>query len=457
MGKAPSASGQPRAGRSVTLPLSFIIFFSVLNGIMFNVAVPDIAEEFGLLPSTASWVMTAYIVVFAVGTLVYGKLADLHSVRMLITVGLILLNAGSLLGLLARWYPVVVAARILQACGGSAIPALAMIVATRYFPAHLRGSLLGVIASTVALAAGVGPILGGFVSGFLHWRYLFVFTLLTVFTIPTLRRHLPGESPGGKRFDRLGAALIGAGAALLLFSVTEGVPWIALPGGGLILWFALHIRRSGAPFVDPALFLNRRFRSALITTFLSMGTVFGMLFAVPIMLRDVNALSSDWIGLVMFPGAMVAALLGAPGGRLSDRKGSGYVAYLGMGLITAGFLLLSTFAGEAPWVITLSLVASYGGFAFIQSSLPHTVSATLPGEHAGVGMGIYNMFFFISGAFSAAAMGRLLDAKQTGFCLNPLNACGPAWKYSNAFILLAFLVIAAWALFCATFKYRYRI
>lgn len=424
---------------------------------MFNVAVPDIAAEFGLLPSTASWVMTAYIVVFAVGSLLYGKLADRYSVRMLITAGVVLLNAGSLMGLLARDYPTVVAARTLQACGGSAIPALAMLVATRYFPAHLKGAFLGVIASTVALAAGVGPILGGFVSGFLHWRYLFVFTLLTIFTIPALRGRLPGEYPGRERFDGRGAALMGGGVSCLLFSVTQS-EWRLLPvGAGLVLWFALHIRRRDAPFINPALFSNRRYLSTLVTTFFSMGTIFGMLFAVPIMLRDTNALSSDWIGLVMFPGAMAAVVLGAPGGRLADRKGSAYVAYLGMGLITAGFLLLSTFAGEAPWVITLCLVASYAGFAFIQSSLPHTVSATLPGEHAGVGMGIYNMFFFVSGAFSAATMGRLLDAGPTGFCLNPLNACGPAWKYSNAFVLLAFLVVVAWALFCATFKDRYRV
>ena len=74
--------------------ISFIIFFSVLNGMMFQVAIPDIAAEFALLPSEVSWVMTGYILVFAVGALMYGKLADIYPVKRLITIGLTLMNAG---------------------------------------------------------------------------------------------------------------------------------------------------------------------------------------------------------------------------------------------------------------------------------------------------------------------------------------------------------------------------
>jgi DHA2 family metal-tetracycline-proton antiporter-like MFS transporter len=452
MEKAARTAGNPYVKKSITFPLSFIIFFSVLNGTTFNVAVPDIAAGFGLMPSEVSWVMTAYIVVFAIGSLVYGKLADIYSVRMLTTLGLVLLNAGSLMGFFSAWYPMVVAARILQAVGGSAIPALAMLVATRYFPPGMKGSLLGVIASTVALAAGIGPMLGGFISGALHWRYLFLFTLLTLPAIPVLRGLLPGGAGGQGRFDRMGAALMGGGAASLLFYVTEGLWWLLPAGIGLALWFALHIRRVEAPFIKPAIFLNPSYRNTILTTFLSMGTIFGMLFMVPIMLRELNGLGSGWIGLVMFPGAMAAALVGRGGGRLADRKGPAFVFYMGAAFIVSGFLLLSTFAGSAPWAIAMSLVVSYLGFAFLQSSLPHTVSSALPSEHTGVGMGVYNLFFFISGAFSAAGIGRLLDLGDAGFCLNPANACGPAWIYSNIFVLLAVLVLLAWALFCRTYR-----
>jgi DHA2 family metal-tetracycline-proton antiporter-like MFS transporter len=439
------------ASLRITFPLGFVIFFSVLNGVMFNVAVPDIASEFGLMPSEVSWVMTGYIVVFALGALVYGKLADLYSVRGLITLGLLLLNLGSLVGLLTVCYPMLIAARILQASGGAAIPALAMLVATRYFPSRLKGSLLGVIASTVAAAAGVGPILGGFVAGALNWRYLFVFTLLTIFTLPALRRLLPGERGPERAFDAAGAVLISGGMAALLFSVTLGVWWASLLGAGLLALFCAHVARSEEPFIRPGLFANHPYRNTIIATFLSMGTVFGMMFMAPIMLRELNGLGSMNIGLAMFPGALCAALLGRAGGRMADRKGSVPVAHLGMALLVAGYVLLSTVSGGGPRVVAACLVVSYVGFAFVQSSMPHTASSALPREHAGIGMGIYNLFFFASGAFSAAGIGRLLDMGSMGFCVNPLNACGPAWIYSNIFVLLAGMAALAWVVVWRTF------
>jgi DHA2 family metal-tetracycline-proton antiporter-like MFS transporter len=174
--------------------------------------------------------------------------------------------------------------------------------------------------------------------------------------------------------------------------------------------------------------------------FFTIGTVFGMIFMTPIMLREANGASSDWIGLTIFPGAMCAALLGRYGGKLSDRKGSRFVIHIGMSVLFSGYLLLSTFAGGPPWVISLCLVVSYTGFAFLQSSLPYTISLSLPRDQTGIGMGIYNLFFFISGAFSASIMGRLLDFETSGFSANPFNAVQKGWLYGNLFLLLAAIV-----------------
>lgn len=445
-------SEQQKAVQKIIFPLSFIIFFSVLNGTMFQVAIPDISDEYRLLPSEVSWVMTGYILVFAIGALIYGKLADIFRVKTLITAGLIIMNLGSLAGLFTIWYPMLIGARLLQAMGGAAIPALAMIVVTRYYQPALRGKVLGIIASTVALAAGLGPILGGFISGTFHWRFLFLSSLATIPAIPFLRRILPDERPHRDLFDSPGAVLIGGGASCLLIFVTQGNWWYLPPGIAMIIWFSVHIRRSKSPFVNPSLFVIRPYRNTIITTFLSIGTVFGMLFMIPIMLRDLNGLSANLIGLTMFPGAISAVIMGVIGGRLSDRRGSRFVVHIGAGFLISGFLLLSTLAGQPPLKIALSLILCYTGFAFIQSSLPHTVSIVLPKEQTGVGMGIYNLIFFISGAFTTAGIGRLLDIKSVDFSLNPLASDTTAWIYSNIFILLAVVVTIASVLFHITFR-----
>ncbi|MFC1535231.1 MFS transporter [Thermodesulfobacteriota bacterium] len=440
--------------RTITIPLSIIIFVSVLNGVMFNIAIPDIAHEFSLKPSEVSWVITGFIITFALGSIIYGKLADIYSLKELITLGLLLLNVGSLIGFFAPSYPILILARLVQAAGGASIPALAMIIGTRYLPLNVRGKVLGVIASSVSLGMGIGPILGGFIADSLQWRYLFFITLITVVTIPVLRRMLPKEGMNYSRFDILGAILLGGGVAAFLLSITLNL-WLLLPVGlGLFALFMIHIKTSPEPIISPSVFSNRLYRNILYSMFIFIGTVYAVLFMTPIMLRDLNDLSSNLIGFTIFPGAICAALFARLGGRFSDSMGSKIVVYAGLMILLTGFLTLSTFAGHEPLIVALFLILFYIGFSFLQTSIPHMISLILPEDHLGVGMGIYNLCYFSSGAFSAAIIGRLLDYKVAEFCVNPFSHSKQAWIYSNLFILLAFMLLLGTGLFYVTFRQR---
>jgi DHA2 family metal-tetracycline-proton antiporter-like MFS transporter len=97
---------------------------------------------------------------------------------------------------------------------------------------------------------------------------------------------------------------------------------------------------------------------------------------------------------------------------------------------------------------------SYIGFSFLQSSLPHTVSSELPPEDTGIGMGIYTLFFFIAGAFSAAIIGKVLDLGAAGFSLNPLTLSKDprVWLYGNIFVSLALVLMLGTVLFWRTFR-----
>ena len=442
----------PTAQRRLTILLSVCIFFSVLNGTMFNVSLPDIARQFHLLPSQVSWVVSGYIVIFAIGSVTYGRLADSYPVRNLIALGLVLFNTGSLVGFLSQWYPMLVAGRIIQAAGSGSIPALAMLIATRYFPAEIKGRVLGIIASTVAFGGGIGPVLGGYITGTFHWRFLFMLSTITLLTLPSLRRHLPSETARGGSFDVAGALLMAAAISSLLLFITLGLWWVLPVAAGFALWFLVHIRQRETPFVSPDLFRNRHYGNMIITGFLVVGTIFGMMFMTPLMLRALNGLGTERIGLVMFPGAMSAALFGTVGGKLVDRKGSIPLVYTGLVLLGTGFVLLSLVAGRSPWIISLTLIVCYVGFSFMQSSLAHTVSGTLPRNQMGVGMGMYNLFFFMSGAFSAALIGRVLDVTKGHAPVNPLAAGEIAGPYSNLFLLLACSIAIAAVLFHHTFR-----
>lgn len=428
--------------------LCSIVFFSVLNGTMFNVAVPDISRDYGLTASDVSWVITGYIIVFALAAVTYGKLADIYPIRRLLTIGLVLFNIGALLGYFTDNYVQLLIGRLVQASGGGAIPAMAMLVATRYFPVTSRGRVLGAVASTVAFAAGVGPVVGGYIAGHWHWRYLFLISLATLIAIYAARKLLPQESTRDERFDLLGGLLLGVGVTCLLLFVTRGI-WFALPLSIILLaLFNRHIRRIDNPFVSPDLLQNQRFRQGLISTFLSVSTVFGYFFSIPLLLREVHAVSTANIGLVIFPGALTAAVLGIVGGRLADRWGSVPVVHAGFGLLMLGYLLMAGLLSTGALTIMLLLIICYTGFAFVQSALAKTISMTLQSERAGVGMGLYNLTFFTAGAFGTSFVGTLLDQLDR---FMPATEYGPGVAYSGLFLAAACAVLLAGVLFRRTF------
>lgn len=423
---------------------------------MFNVAVPDIAREFKLSPSGVSWVITGYIAVFALGSVTYGKLADFSGVRRLVITGLFLLNAGSVLGFISSGYGMLVAARLTQAAGGSAIPALAMVVATRYFPHERRGFVFGAISAAVALGAGIGPVLSGLLTDLAGWRTLFPVTFLTLPAIIILFRLLPPERSGRGHFDTVGLLILSAlVTSVLILVLSPSSRWLAITAV-LAAWFVIHIRRVEAPFVEPAVFSIKAFPLTLITAFLVMGSVFGMMFAVPLMLRALHGISVRQIGWAMFPAALAGSVTGIAAGRMVDRLGGVRITTIGMALLMAGYTALSIIAGKGILPVTLILVVCYAGFTCAQSALPHTLAGTLPKGQTGIGMGIYNLFLFLSGAFSSAMVGRLLDGPvgrlEPGSVVSALNMVPAAGRYRSLFLLLAITVLLAGGLFHFGFR-----
>ncbi|MFC5713972.1 MFS transporter [Thalassorhabdus alkalitolerans] len=431
--------------------VALILIFSVMNGTMFNVAIPDIADHFNLLPSQVSWVMTGYIMVNAVGALMYGKLADIFPIRSILTFGISMFALGALLGFLSPSYGFLLASRILQAIGGATIPALAFIIPTRFFP-NERGKVFGIISSTIAFASGIGPIAGGLIAGILDWRYLFLFSVASVFAIPFFRKWMPAEEKREGKIDYLGALLFSIAIASFLAFVTTLMMWLIPVASLSFVLFILRIVKAEDPFIRPEMLKNRAYTITILTSFLGTSVLFGLIFVIPIMLRDLYDLSTLAIGFVLFPGAMIAGILGRSGGELVDKIGGEKVVVLALVLIGSGTILLSTFAGFAPWIIAVCLVISYIGFPLIQSSTANILSAILPAKQTGVGIGLFNLLNFVAGAFSSASFGAILDIQDTGIVLNPFALQGENAIFSNLFLGLTVLSFLALLLFSMTFK-----
>lgn len=422
-----------------------------MNGTMFNVAIPDIAEEFQLLPSQVSWVMTGYILVFSIGSLMYGKLADIYPIKTLLTFGIILFASGATLGFISNSYPTLLAARSLQAMGGATIPALSFIIPARFMP-NERGKVFGIVSSTVALASGVGPIAGGIVGGTYNWRFLFIFSIISLLALPFLRKWLPDEARRPGKVDIPGAIFIAGTITGLLLLITSG-NWNAALAS--ILFFLLFIWRTltyDQPFIQPQMLKNKYYASAIATSFLGTICMFGMIFVVPIMARDLYDLSTVQIGFLLFPGAMAAGIIGQYGGKLIDKHGSYPVTRIGFLLVITGSFLISTFIGLPVWIVAVCILVQYIAFPFIQSSTANLLTIIIPKEKTGIGIGLFNLLNFLAGAIASAVFGSFLDLKVVNRLLNPFAQNGDAAIYANLFIGLTAISIIAVIFFTVIFK-----
>lgn len=421
---------QQKSGEVLIRVLAFTLVISSVSAMIFNIVLPQISTEFALSYAQVSWVTAIYMLIYAIGSVIYGRLADSYKLKSLLTFGLVVFMLGSLVGLASHAYWMVLVGRVLQAIGASVIPATAMIIPIRYFPPETRGRALGISATGLAVGGALGPVIAALVVSVVHWRWLFCIPLFIVFILPYFRKHLDDHQGDRTRIDWLGGGLLAVTVALLLLAVTLGLWSFGLCSLIVGIGFGLRVRYAEHPFVPVALLKNKRYAVGLGLCVLVMGMGFSLPFLTPQLLAEVNQLEAGWIGFAMVPAAVVSALLA--------RR----VLYL------ISFLLLSVFVGIAPVFVALFLIFGTVGQLFIQISMSNAISRTLSKEQTGVGMGLFSMVGFLSGAVSTGIYSKAVDYGAATYWI-PWNPYANAAVFSN--IYLALIVMTA--LILVIFRY----
>ncbi|WP_248924049.1 MFS transporter [Paenibacillus hamazuiensis] len=419
--------------------LGILAFFSVLNETLFNVALPDIAAEFSIAPSAANWANTGFMLSFAVGTAVYGKISDHVGVKKLLLIGLLTYGGGSLLGFAFHYrFPLLVVARFIQGAGASAVPGLIMVIVTRYIEPKHQGKAFGTIGSIVALGEGIGPVIGGAVAEHIHWSYLFLVPMMTLLSLPFFLRTLPREPSKAGKPDALGASLLSLGIlAFTLFTTTY--QWMILIASALLLaGFALRIRRAEQPFVEPALLARKNYICVVLAGAIWLGTAAGFIAMVPYLMKNVYHMPTGLIGSgILFPGTAAVFVFGILGGTLADKRGTAFTLNAGLCLMGASFALASLLADQAPWLISCAVVLAFGGLSFVKTVISTRSSAALNSEEAGSGMGFLNFACFMAEGIGVAAVGGLLAKNWLNVQLLPTVNEPAAFLYSNVTLLFA--------------------
>ncbi|QYR24375.1 MFS transporter [Paenibacillus sp. sptzw28] len=430
------------------------VMMSSMSALMFNVVLPQISEEFHLTLAQVSWLSSAYTLIYAFGTVTYGKLADRFQLKSLLTFGLTLFAAGSLIGLVSQTFLFALLGRCLQSAGAAAIPAIALIIPVRYFSPEKRGSAISMSAVGLALGSALAPVISALIVSFANWRWLFLPSLLMLLLLPLYRKYLEHEvKEAARKFDWLGGILLAASITLLLLGVTNLTWWYLVFGLAALILFILRIHATEEAFIQPQLFRNKQYTIGLTLAFLIAGIGISLYLLTPILLSEVYHLGSNWIGFAMVPAAAASAILGRKGGKLADLKGNSYLISVASGSLITCFALLSIFTGISPLWISFILIFGNVGQSFFQIAMSNSISRSLPKDQIGVGMGLFSMISFISQGIAAGVYGSAA-AHGSSVNWNPLHVDPNSYLFSNIYLVLAAMHVGILLFYRLQFRTR---
>lgn len=449
--------------RGSTRLLMMVLSLSVLVGSItadsVNPVLPLISKALEASKSQVSWIVSGIALVLAIGVPIYGRISDFFELRKLYIFAIMILASGSLLCAIAPNLPLLVLGRMVQGAGMSAIPVLSVIAISKVFPQGKRGGALGIIAGTIGVGTAAGPIFGGVVGQYLGWNALFWFTFLLAimivigayYALPTIK---PAESVGSnKNFDFIGGLFLGLTVGLLLFGITQGETsgfssfssLTSLIGSVVALvGFIWRIVTAENPFVPPVLFNNKDYVNTVIIAFFSMFAYYAVLVFVPLLVIEVNGLSSGQAGMILLPGSVAVAILSPFVGRLSDRFGDKRLIITGMTLMGLSTLFLSTYAsGASPLLVSVGVLGVGIAFAFTNSPANNAAVSALDADKVGVGMGIFQGALYLGAGTGAGMIGALLSARRDAIePINPLYILD-AISYSDAFLAATGAILIA--------------
>lgn len=449
--------------RGSTRLLMMVLSLSVLVGSItadsVNPVLPLISKALEASKSQVSWIVSGIALVLAIGVPIYGRISDFFELRKLYIFAIMILASGSLLCAIAPNLPLLVLGRMVQGAGMSAIPVLSVIAISKVFPQGKRGGALGIIAGIIGVGTAAGPIFGGVVGQYLGWNALFWFTFLLAimivigayYALPTIK---PAESVGSnKNFDFIGGLFLGLTVGLLLFGITQGETsgfssfssLTSLIGSVVALvGFIWRIVTAENPFVPPVLFNNKDYVNTVIIAFFSMFAYFAVLVFVPLLVIEVNGLSSGQAGMILLPGGVAVAILSPFVGRLSDRFGDKRLIITGMTLMGLSTLFLSTYAsGASPLLVSVGVLGVGIAFAFTNSPANNAAVSALDADKVGVGMGIFQGALYLGAGTGAGMIGALLSARRDATePINPLYKLD-AISYSDAFLAATGAILIA--------------
>ncbi len=447
-----SATGSARTGSAAVAAGSGLVltvlassqFLMTLDTSVMNVSMATVASDLGTTITGIQTAITLYTLVMATMMITGGKIGTILGRRKAFGIGLVIYGAGSFVTAISPNLAVLLIGwSLLEGLGAALImPAIVALVAAN-FPAERRTAAYGLVAAAGAMAVAAGPLIGGAVTTYASWRYVFLGEVVLVAIILAVLRKVADVPASKVSLDLVGSALSVIGLGMIVFGVLRSAEWgwvvptvggptvlgasptIWLILGGLLvvylfmLWENHLVSVGGEPLLRPAMLRNRQLVGGLTVFFSQFAVQSGVFFAVPLFLSVVLGLSALQTGLRILPLslALLVAAAGVP--KVFPRASPRRVVRLGLASMIVGILVLV--AGLDPGanasIVAVPMIFLGLGLGALSSQLGAvTVSAVPDSQSAEVG-GLQNTATNLGASLGTALVGSVLIATLSGALL----------------------------------------
>ncbi len=401
-----------------------------------NVALPQIEHTLGGGALLGAWVVTAYLCATAVVAPLTGWLRRRYGTRALFAGAVGAFTAASLMCSLAPSLPAIILFRALQGAGGGAIHPLAQAILLDLYPRQRHGRMLALWGATIMVGPIVGPALGGIITDLSSWRFVFAINLpLGALAIWGMRRALPTQEMGSDAsLDMVGIALlaIAVGGLQLFLARCVSQSWLHSPellaeaalAAGAFGAIMVRVYRGGFAVFQPAVFRDLNFALAAFYNFMISALLFVVIVFVPAMGQGPLGYDATLAGLTIVPRGIATMLIMLLVGQLIEKVDCRLLLTAGIGLIAAGFAMLSHVKPPhaVPWIIIGSTLQALGGGVLL-TGLSTVGFSTLAAEMRTDATGVYSLLRQLGCACGVALMTAVLHAR-IGANLIEVNAGG---------------------------------
>ena len=368
-------------------------FFVPFMGSSVNIALPAIGKDFAMDAVALSWVATSFLLTAAMFLLPFGRLADIYGRKLFFFLGIVTYTLASFVSAISPSGLILILSRGLQGMGGAMIFSTGIAILSSVFPSNERGKALGMTAAAVYLGLSFGPPLGGLLTHYLGWRFVFLIHVpLGLIIIILILSKLKGEwaDAKGESFDLLGSltycisltALV-YGLSLLPDNIGITIALIGLIGlFGFIVWEY----NSPSPLLDVRIFQTSTvFAFSNLSTLVHYSATFAVGFLISLYLQYIKLYTPQIAGMILMVQPVVMALVSPFAGRLSDRIEPRIVASIGMAMTVIGLSVFSFISRDMMLsLIILNLTILGLGFALFSSPNTNAVMSSVDKKYFGV-------------------------------------------------------------------------